>query len=85
MIRIEDGELLMRGPNGDMLFGKYRGYGSPSSDPGDLKLIISITKGTGSFEGMQGYFSACCQNYGWDHRIGEVKFTGYFLHKDLPI
>lgn len=85
MIRLEDGEMLMRGPNGDMLFGKYHGYGSHNSNPGDLKLIISITEGTGSFAGMQGYLSAYCQNYGWDHRIGEVKFSGYFLHKDLPI
>jgi hypothetical protein len=85
IIRIEDGELLIRGPNGDMLFGNYHGYGSQSSNPGDLNLIISINKGTGSFEGMQGYLTACCQNYGRDHRIGEVKFTGYFSHKDLPI
>lgn len=85
MIRLEDGEMMMRGPNGDMLFGKYHGYGSHNSNPGDLKLIISIIDGTGSFAGMQGYLSAYCQNYGWDHRIGEVKFSGYFLHKDLPI
>jgi hypothetical protein len=84
-IRLEDGEMLIRGSNGDQLFGKYHGFGSVDTNKGDLKLMINITGGTGYFSGMHGYLSGYCQNYGWDHRMGEMEFSGQLLRDNLPI
>lgn len=94
VVKIDKGELVIRGTNGDKLFGKYSGYAQLDDDPTVLKLIIRITGGTGYFAGASGYLNGNgiindwrreLRDFDWRHELGDIELEGIIVRKKLLV